>query len=365
MTARDPARGSVSAGVAVVAGVVVLLAGAAVLVVGAGRGDEGPTRAPRAPATTTPARAADTAVATTRSAGPSRPTSQAERAAGVREVLVPAPADDRFPSPVVVDELEPRVVLRVAAVGFEPDRRGSVRQCVRRGAGDARCGNRFPVQFDADGTARFQYLIGARIGDPEAARPACVVATTTCSVRLTDGETTAVVDTVFGGPAPRSRAVVAPAPDAVDVGDRLRVTLAGFAPGARVRVALCAAPTVSGTRRCGGDGGEVHVPIGGDGTGRGSMVVADRLVGSERVRCGRATPCAIVVQATGGATGIVPVPLAFAAGPGASYDAGRVVLAAVLVAVLLVAAGALYRTTDWRKPSEAETPDMDSALLDG
>jgi hypothetical protein len=309
------------------------------------------------------ASAAGDSTATTRSSPATGVASEVERAAGVREVLVLAPADAAFPAPTVLDQLDPRVVLRVDAFGFEPDRRGSVRQCVRGVSGRERCGNRFPVLFDENGHARFQYLAGDHFLDPGSVAPTCMRAESSCVVRLSDGTTSVAVHTVFGGSAPEARAMVTPAPDAVDPGDRLRVALSGFRPGTTVRVALCAAPAVSGTRRCGGSGAETRVAIGPDGSGRAGIRLGEPVVGSDGVRCGRHTRCALVVQAGGGAVAFAPVEVSYASGPGASYDRARLALGVVLLLLLLGAVVVLFRTTDWRKPSEAETPEMDAAEL--
>jgi len=59
------------------------------------------------------------------------------------------------------------------------------------------------------------------------------------------------------------------------------------------------------------------------------------------------------------------VEIAFATGPGAGYDATRT-LAGLAAAIALIALATFWvRRTDWRKPSEADTPDLDRIELTG
>jgi hypothetical protein len=54
--------------------------------------------------------------------------------------------------------------------------------------------------------------------------------------------------------------------------------------------------------------------------------------------------------------------ITFAAGPGARYDTARLLMGLAIAAALLGLAFFLVRTTDWRKPTEADTPDLDAAI---
>ena len=74
--------------------------------------------------------------------------------------LSPRSRDDgTFPSRYdAVDALEPGMVLRVRVSGFAEFAEGIAAQCVHR-AKASECGNSFPVQFDGDGTAFFQYQL--------------------------------------------------------------------------------------------------------------------------------------------------------------------------------------------------------------
>jgi hypothetical protein len=53
----------------------------------------------------------------------------------------------------------------------------------------------------------------------------------------------------------------------------------------------------------------------------------------------------------------------FAAGPSARYESGRLVMGVTVGAVLIGLALFLTRRTDWRKPTEADTPELDRAVL--
>ncbi|MDQ3641480.1 MAG: hypothetical protein M3450_08470, partial [Actinomycetota bacterium] len=56
-------------------------------------------------------------------------------------------------------------------------------------------------------------------------------------------------------------------------------------------------------------------------------------------------------------------PVRFSAGPGVAYDSGRVLLGVLTAMVLIGAAVVIARRTDWTKPTEAATPDLDSSDL--
>ncbi len=93
------------------------------------------------------------------------------------------------------------------------------------------------------------------------------------------------------------------------------------------------------------------------------LVIRAGRIGSAGASCGRGATCGIVVSH---ATSSVPapvVPIAFAAGPAARYDPFRWSMGVAVALALLALAFLLARTTDWRKPSEADTPDLDRAVL--
>ena len=76
----------------------------------------------------------------------------------------------------VVDRLPARSVLRINATGFETNGTGFVEQCTL-----TRCANGFPVVFDINGVAHFQYLVsdtfaaGLAPSSCRADQPPCVV----------------------------------------------------------------------------------------------------------------------------------------------------------------------------------------------
>jgi hypothetical protein len=107
----------------------------------------------------------------------------------------------------------------------------------------------------------------------------------------------------------------------------------------------------------------VPFTIGSDGTGHTAFVVREGEVGSDGVRCGRGTRCGIVVQGATAPASSPVVPISFAAGIGAHYSAARVLIGLVVASALLALALLLIRRTDWRKPTEADTPDLDAAVL--
>jgi hypothetical protein len=103
--------------------------------------------------------------------------------------------------------------------------------------------------------------------------------------------------------------------------------------------------------------------IGADGTGRTLLVIRGGRVGSEGAECGRDTPCGIVVQEDASEVPAPVVPVTFAAGPSARYESTRVLLGLALGCGLFAVALFLVRRTDWRKPTEADTPELDGAVL--
>jgi len=276
-----------------------------------------------------------------------------------REVAVRAEPSEGFgPPPPVVDRLPARTVLRITATGFEPNAAGVIEQCAASG-----CTNPFPVSFDATGTARLQYLVSS---EPLArADSSWSCRAESCVVRLDSAGRTAYLTTVFGRAALPARRVQVDGHDRglVD-GAAVLVTVTGFRPGERVQAMLCAAPATYGTTRCGLPGPVAPFTIDADGTGRTSMVIGRGHVGSEGAQCGRETMCAVVVTRAG--RGFAPgavLPFSFRSGPGARYDGARVVAGLLLVALLVALAAVLVRVTDWRKPTEADAPELDAIAL--
>lgn len=273
------------------------------------------------------------------------------------EVALRSLADGEFAGPdLVVDGLAPREVLRVTARGFPPDTTGRVAQCAAHPAGGDDCRDRFPVRFDGAGTARFQYLVVASAG-PRGCGPR-----SGCVLRLGAGGRSSVVPLVFGrrvGPA--GRLSVTPG-QGVEVGDRVRVAVEGVAPGARLAVVRCAPPGVPVAVYC--DEPEPVVVAGPDGRATAVIELSARPVGATGRPCRRGSSCGLAAVGEGGLLRTPVAILAFAGGPGASYDGARLAAGLAAAALLLAMAAWLVRRTDWREPTEASTPALDAATLD-
>jgi len=275
------------------------------------------------------------------------------------EVHVDAGPNDAFDVEVpIVDRLPARSVLRVYATGFDPNGTGFVEQC-----SVARCGNAFPVVFDSNGASRFQYLVSDAFAAGFEPPSTCRRDEPPCVVHVRVNGYSAFLGTLFhdGAPAPKL-VTVTPARPLV-AGERVRIAVAGFNPGERVQAMLCAAPATYGPERCGAPGPVSSFTIGADAVGRTSLVVRAGRVGSEGASCGRGTTCGIVVAYPQSS---VPAPVAaitFGAGPAARYDSVRWLTGIGIAILLLALAVFLIRTTDWRKPSEADTPELDGAEL--
>jgi hypothetical protein len=64
--------------------------------------------------------------------------------------------------------------------------------------------------------------------------------------------------------------------------------------------------------------------------------------------------------------GFVVAPVAevrFARGPGVRYDSGRVLAGVSIALLLILTAAVLARRTDWTKPTEAATEELDGSDL--
>jgi hypothetical protein len=255
----------------------------------------------------------------------------------------------------VVDRLPERAVLLVTARGFKPGT-GQVAQCGLDPEGPRACVNRFPVEFDAGGTARFQYLVSDRVrstGQCGAGQAPCLVV-----VFGSHGESRGSAFTVFHDPAPPpGRVTVAPRAGLSD-GDQVTIRASGFPPATRLIATQCPAGTGVDTSRCRRAASSRTGPE-GDAVLR-LTVSTDAVDG---VGCGPRQPCSVRVVAEA-AVAPVTIPVAFTAGPSARYHGGRVATGLALAALLLALAWWLVRTTDWREPAAASTPEMDQAVLD-
>jgi hypothetical protein len=235
------------------------------------------------------------------------------------------------PTPVL-DQLAGGDVLDVSVVDGTGGANGAVRQCVRTFGGVTGCTNRYPVQFDDRGHARFQYQLTDR-GDCGPGG-SCVLV-----VDDLDGERQALAVLVFGAPAPPPPTVTISPSELVEEGDRVRVDISGLQPDSAVRIGYCDPECATSSR-------VVADPL-GDAT---STVV----VGAPCARCG----VAVIGSAHDTLT---PVPFAPPERP--DYDQRRLTLGLVLAAALLAAAWRIVTAIDWHPPSEADTPDLDAAQL--
>ena len=257
--------------------------------------------------------------------------------------------------PAVIDRLPAGAVLVVRAEGFDPGT-GRVAQCGLGRDGAEGCVNGFPVEFGAEGTARFQYRVSDRVHEGERCgagqRPCLLV------VSGAHDEGQAQAFTVFHDPAPPpGRITVEPRADLSD-GDVVALTAAGFPPATTLHAAQClvgidAIPgdcRAAESTRTGPDGAAVL---------RFTVRTGER----DGVTCGRRQPCAIRVTAEAPVAPLT-VPITFSAGPSARYDTARLAVGLALAALLLALGRRLLRTTDWREPAAAATPEMDRSVLD-
>jgi hypothetical protein len=272
------------------------------------------------------------------------------------EVFIAAALPGAYGSPLqTVDRLDERSVLRMTVVGFEPESTGVIEQCSVGG-----CSNPFPVAFDIDGRARFQYLVRDDFARTFETASSCRVGQPACVVHIRSGDRQAFLNTVFRDPAPRSPAIrIEPNRfDLVD-GARLRISVTGFAPGSRLQAMFCVAPHTYRRAGCGAPGPVSSFTIGADGVGRTTLPVREGRVGSGGASCGGSSQCTVVVKHAGTAVPEAFTSVEFSEGPSAQYDVTRSLAGLSIAAILLGLAFLLMRGTDWRKPTEADTPDLD------
>jgi hypothetical protein len=259
--------------------------------------------------------------------------------------------------PPTVARLSERSVLHLTVTGFEPDSTGVMEQCSVGG-----CANPFPVAFDLNGRARIQYLVRDDFASGFETPSRCRAGEPACVVHIYSGDRFTFLSTVFRDPAPPAPSVtVEPDRDELVDGTRVRVSVAGFTPGDRVQAMFCVALATYGSARCGAPGPVSAFTIGAGGEGRTTLAVREGRVGSEGASCGGASQCGIVVTHPKSAVPEAFVAVSFAEGPAAQYDLTRSLAGLSLAAALIALASLLVRRTDWRKPTEADTPDLDQA----
>jgi hypothetical protein len=268
------------------------------------------------------------------------------------------PADENaFSSYRPVGGLAPGSVVRVKARGFGLHERGTAEQCVIELGRETACGDAFPVQFDDDGRADFQFALrgdfapgGCRAGQP------------TCLLRLT-GESgrRGTVQTVLVDQVARGRVSIEPARGLED-GQTVVVSVTGFPAGTTAAAVLCAPPETYDARRCSSPDPASAFTIDARGSGRTTVAVAGRL-GPDAAVCGPRRPCGITVVVGPGFLTAPVAPIAFSAGPGVAYEAGRLALGIGAALMLAALAVTIAVRTDWTKPTEAATPALDGADL--
>ena len=338
---------------AVLSAPLILLTGAillAVLVLGVGGGQSGDHE--QQPATT---------VATRRtSPGPQAlPVARVQGGGTMPVVVLHAAEADRFLPYQPVSGLVPDAVVRVQVGGFDWHEQGSVRQCVVELGHQTACGEPFPVQFDADGRADFQFAVrgdispgGCRVGQP------------TCLLRVTgeSGTRQASVQTVLVDAFAKGDVRIEPAGPVAD-DQAVDVIVSGFPPGTTATAVLCAPPESYDARRCGPPESTATFAVDPAGAGRTTLRVAAGRLGSDAALCGPRRVCGIAVVVGGGFVAAPVTPVQFSLGPGVAYDRSRVLAGVLTAMVLLGGALVIARRTDWTKPTEAATPDLDGADL--
>ena len=267
------------------------------------------------------------------------------------------PEDERTSS-IIVDALAPSTVLTIGAHNLEADTTGTVRQCVD--GARHRCGNRLAVRSDSSGRATFQYLVTAEaVADGD---EPCRLDGPRCTIELTVGAASIVVDTVFVDEAPPpGRLEVTPHRD-LEVGDTVTITATGFPPGVDLGATVCVAPATTGNR-CGAPAPVIPMTVGPDGRASARMTLDVAEVGADRVACGREATCRVVVSSDRSFARARPVALTFRSAPSARYSTGRLLFGLAAASALLVTAGFLIRSGDWNPPTEADASSIDDAAF--
>ena len=263
------------------------------------------------------------------------------------------PEDER-PTPVIVDELERSTVLSIRARNFEEDTTGRVSQCVEDVG--RQCGNALVVRFDASGGATFQYLVTSdAVADGD---DPCRLDGPRCTVELTVGDRSSVIDTIFiDEAASPGRLNVRPQTD-LEPGETVTIAATAFPPGIELEATVCVAPATSGSR-CGPPAPVIPMTTGADGSASASMTLDLAQVGAERIACGRRSACRVVVRSDRAVVRARPAALTFRDAPAARYSTGRVLVGLSAAVVLLATAGILVRTGDWGPPLEADGSSID------
>ena len=262
---------------------------------------------------------------------------------------------DGFPLYLPVGGLPADGIVRVQVSGFGWVERGLVEQCVTELGHHTACGPSLTVQFDEDGRADFLFVVrgdlapgGCRAGQP------------TCLLRVRTDDRFAATQTVLVDPVVPGQVTVSPA-RGLDEGQTVEVAVTGFPAGHRATAVLCAPVVVYDVQRC--SPALSTFAVDASGSGRTTVTVSPGRVGTDRVLCGPRNDCGVVVLADPGYAAAGPGIVSFSAGLGVAYSAGRVLTGIAIGLVLVGLAVALALRTDWTKPTEAATPEMDRADL--
>jgi hypothetical protein len=362
---RDGVLGAVGPALGLLAGFLALGVGVVGALVMGGVEEEGDSSGEPRQSTTAPAssKASPESVPTT-----STTTSEA-RDVGVGVTLGPtvrieADDSDTFPTSYdVADRLRPESVLTVYALGFEPFARASARQCTTIRMRGLRCANQIPVQIDADGEARFQYLVTADFL-PDAPDPdRCRANATPCTIVVDafDDGGRGEIQTIFSDELPPAGSIRVSRTTGLSLdGETVTVEVHDYPVGAEVTAMLCAAPDASGSR-CGAPGPTAPLVVGRDGAGSTELVIEPGPVGERRAACARGDDCGISVVSDEVFARAPVVPITFAAPPGATYDPTRLLLGLLIAVVLVAIAAWLIVRSDWSAVGEAAAPEIDNA----
>ena len=250
---------------------------------------------------------------------------------------------------------------QVRADGFGEFERGRVEQCVIELGRQTACGDRLP------GPVRRRRAGGLPVRRPgrDRAPGGCRVGQPTCLLRLTGHESgrqgmaqTVVGDRLRSGAGRRDAR-----PGAGRRPGRSRSRCGGFRPARRRRRCCAPRPEAYDARRCTVPGRRRHVRHRRRRVGRTTLACPP--AGSART-----APCAAppAVRRDGGGRPRVRRRAdrrrsRFSTGPGVAYDRERVMPGVGIALVLVAAAVVIARRTDWTKPTEAATPELDDADL--
>jgi hypothetical protein len=281
-------------------------------------------------------------------------------ASGVPLPIVALQAADRDRSirADMVDRLREDAVVHVLVAGFEPFEAGFVEQCVTALGRLKTCLGRFPVQAGEDGGVDVQYLLNT-----SSVPGACVYGRETCTLEVVGnassrwGQAQLIVGEFHPG-----QILVRPRLRLRD-GQNVEVAVTGFPADTSATALLCAPLGSYDVRHCDpNSASEFRLDL--EGRGATQLTVRTGSLGIAGTGCGPRDDCGVQVVTSAGFVAAPMVPLQFSLGPGASYNGARLAVGLGVAVLLLLLAVIVVRRTDWTKPSEAATPDVDAADLE-